>query len=261
MLINMKCGSTWGEMANGGGVSTADTNIKRKIQLLGQIGVPVILTWHHEPENDSCGETPFYGTPDEYRKAYRHFASHVRANGGGKVATGLILMGWTFDLSNTTVFTTCTGVTASNGPLRNPENWWPGDDAVDWVLADPYAEGSGVTFSNIVTGFVNWSNRPCPANHPTTDYNCTAARASKPLGLAEYSVNGEHSVTYRASWLDDHKLKMRNYLKLKLYAFWSDQSNSTALPWWADYPTTDPDRQVLKAFTRLSNDSWFTPGF
>lgn len=256
LLVNMKCGTSWSTLANGGGASSIDVSMNRKIQLLSQLGVPVILTWHHEPENDSCGQTTPYGTPDDYRKAYRQFADNVRANGAGKVATGWIMMGYTFDLDSNSLFTSCTGLTANSGPMRNPENWWPGDDAVDWILADPYAQ-SGKTFSALVNPFVNWSNAACPTSgHPTTDWNCTPDRANKPLGLAEYSTTGEETIAYRESWIDDHKVKMQNYPDIKLYAWWSDQVSTANTPWWADYPATDTNRTVLKSFTRLSLDSW-----
>lgn len=255
LMINMKCG-TWSEIANGNGTTVHDNNLRRKAELLGQIGIPVILTWHHEPENDSCGVDNSQ-TPDHYRKAYRQFATDVRSVGATNIATGWILMGWTFDLDNNTVFTTCSGVGTGNGPLRNPENWWPGDDAVDWIMNDPYAD-SGKTFTELVENFVAWSNAPCPASgHPTVDWNCTNARASKPLGLAEYSVTGLETAAYRANWMDDQATKMASFPEIKAYAWWSDQTAGTGTtPWWVDYPTTDANRTTLKAFARLTNTPW-----
>lgn len=81
---------------------------------------PVTLIWQHEPDNPDKAIDP-----GNYRAGAARFAQVVKATARPEqnVQVGWCVMGWTF-------------VPASG---RDPDDWYPGDDAVDIVCPDPYS--------------------------------------------------------------------------------------------------------------------------
>ena len=249
LMVNMTCGN-WTVLA--GGDANAIANIKARTTELIALNIPVILSFHHEPENDSCSSVgTYFGSPEDYRAAYRTFSATVRttttATHTNNIAMGWILMGFTFDKAGTTLWNgSCSGHTTSDSMIRNPDNWYPGDDAVDWLLADAY-DGNGTrNFDQEIANFVTWTNS-CTAVKPTSNYSCTANRATKPIGLAETSVQG--TVDHRAAFFDDMALSLPKYPKFRAYAFWSSSAAAgfNGILDRAD----DPTHASLKAFARL----------
>lgn len=126
----------------------------------------IMLTVHHEPENDvsggaeGCANRTGYigrvGTPAEYRTMWRTVRERFDARGVDNVVWVMNYMGYSrwdcmFD------------------------DLWPGNDLVDWVMWDPYNESRD--FNNLVRHVYNYMT---DNSSPTHDY------LSKPWGLAEW---------------------------------------------------------------------------
>lgn len=263
LFINFKCGN-WADLGSSNGSSAADAQVKRIAKLIAELPVPVIVSYDAEPEDNSCDPPSGHdssGTPDDYRAGFRRFVANMREQqvsmGVNRISFAFVMMGVTYDINSSKVFNgSCDGEVrnSSTGSMRNPENWWPGDDVVDWIGTDPYDFVGTTSFDKLVEGTLAFSSRACPAAHPTINYNCTSKRQTLPVLMAEYATCSQNA-TYRGSWLDNHKAKLSTYPKIKGYAYWSETYN---YPCWVDYPFDDPNRSSIKAFARLSSDSYLT---
>lgn len=260
LFINFKCGN-WGDLT---GNSAADARVKRIAGLLANLPVPVIVSYDAEPEDNSCDPPSGHGssgTPDDFRAGFRQFVADMRqqeiAMGKNRISFAFVMMGETYRINSTHVFNgSCAGEVrnSATGSMRNAENWWPGDDVVDWIGTDPYDFGGTITFDTLMNWTYSFANRDCPAAHPTSNYNCTAERKSLPIISSEYATCAE-AAAYRGTWFDNHKAKLRSYPRVKAYAYWSEAYD---YPCWVDYPFNDASKTSLKAFARLSSDSWLT---
>lgn len=262
LMLSTKCGP-WTDLASGGGNAAADQDVRRLVDAVVKLPVPVILIFHHEPENDACREGSASGTPDDYRRAFRQFAADVRAEEAkdrtARISLGWVLMGGTFDAATRgdhAVFTGCGSFrangTATDNPLRNPDNWYAGDDVVDWIGADVYTHGTQTALSAAVHPFVSWATGSCPAQHPVRDWSCTPSRSHKPLALAEFGpgLGGPPSQQQKAAWLDQLRIDIvsgrTDLAKIKAFAYWSSGGQDVI-----DMPP-DPAHPALLAYTRLS---------
>ncbi len=107
----------WRDVASG----AADAILDARARDAAVWGGRVLLSFHHEPENDV--DTPSmnrYGTPSEYAAAWRRVVERFRLAGADNVQFIWVLMGHTF------------------GDPRKAESFYPGDAYVDYVGADRY---------------------------------------------------------------------------------------------------------------------------
>ena len=265
LLLSTRCGP-WQELAKGRGHAAADTYLRQDVALLERLPVPVIFVFHHEPEDEACGAAQALGTPDEFRRAFRQFATDVRTadaqDGRASISTGWILMNATFGAGargDHLPFTGCTARTTDqvtgDDPLRNPENWYPGDDAVDWVGADVYTHGTDKSLRNAVRPFTRWASAPCPAVHPARDWICTPARARRPLMLGEFgpglAKTAPPTQAQKAAWLnqlraDLHNPAVREFDRIRAFAYWSSGAQNVI-----DMPA-DPAHPALRAYAMLT---------
>lgn len=250
--IIMKCGS-WPTLGNGGGNTNQDTNIKHKVDLLTKVGTPILLSFEGEPENNACSNGGGQ-TPNDYRAASRQFTADVR-NEENKVGIHNMSIAWITmsSYSNNKLFTNCTEAeqTGAN-QLRTATNWYPGDDAVDWIVPDLYVRGTD--FASSVDKFYAWASS-CPTIHPTSNYNCTAAtHLNKPLGISETGITTSLSIAQRVAIIDELRTSfVSQYPRLKEYAYWSS-GVSGGDSYMIDYPNSDASHTVLKAFARAELD-------
>ena len=245
--IMMSCGA-WGTLGAGGGNTTQDAAIKSKVDLISNLGVPVLLSFHHEPEDDAC-YTGKNGNPDEYRAASRQFSADVR-NEEAKVGRKTISIGWTLmnhSFKGSTLFTSCSDPNFT-AALATAANWYPGDDAIDWINPDAYVRGSN-TLAGTFKDMYAWAGS-CPAVHPSTNYNCTPAKFAKPMGISETGVSAAQSLAGRVAIMDEWRTTLTtSFPRIKHVAWWSSlgpvQDNTI------DLPVSDTTHSVLKAFARL----------
>ena len=102
---------TWPQIAAG----QADSIIDARARAAAAYGGPILLAFHHEPEND----TRTYGTPADYVAAWKHVVDRFRAAGATNVQFVLILEAMTFQHGTA-------------------DQWYPGRSYVDYVGADGY---------------------------------------------------------------------------------------------------------------------------
>ena len=142
---------SWASIANG----SRDSDITRQATQLRDIGRPVMLAFHHEA-NLASG----YGTPADFRAAFRHYVSVMRAHGTTNVSFVLIL-----------------------SPHTTYSDWYPGSAYVDWVGTDAYNFGvctptrpAWHSLQYIAQPFYDW-----------------ASTTGKPVVLAEWGVPNDPS--------------------------------------------------------------------
>ena len=265
LILSTRCGP-WKNLANGGGKAPEDGYLREDARLIEAFPVPVIFVLHHEPEDEACDARTGMGTPDDFRRAYRQFATDVRSeaakDGRSTISTGWILMNATFLTGahgDHLPFTGCNASTAKNtstdNPLRNPENWYPGDDAVDWIGSDVYTHGTDKPLRNAVKPFVRWASAPCPTVHPARDWTCTPARSRRPLLLGEFgpglALKKTPTQAQKAAWFDQLRADLNSpavheFDRIKAFAYWSSGEQNVI-----DMPP-DPAHPALRAYARLA---------
>jgi hypothetical protein len=165
LLINWKPSLTrsWAEIAKG----AADRRIDRLADHIRRtFPARFFLTVHHEPEND-VRERPRSGwTAEDYAAMYRHVVTRLRERGVTNAVTVMTYMG---------------------APNWASKHWfgrlYPGDDVVDWLGIDPYADRRVHDFADLVDktrrdhpgwpGFYRWMQSRFPG---------------KPIMLAEWGA-------------------------------------------------------------------------
>lgn len=166
----------------------------------------VMLTLHHEPENDVTGGAEGctfysgdYGTPAEYRAMWRNVHDRFDAKGVTNVVWVMNYMGF--------VEWDCM-----------VDDLWPGNELVDWVMWDPYSET--VPWADTVSRFYGYLEAN---SSPERDY------LSKPWGLGEWSVWRNATRTFTYQYLADARASVASgaFPRLKLYSVFD---NAVATP-------------------------------
>jgi hypothetical protein len=177
------------------------------------LGVPVYLTLHHEADIAQG-----WGTPAEFRAAWRHYVEVFRAEGADNVAWVLVLTSWDY--------------TQHRG-----DAFYPGADVVDWIAADPYnffqRDGRWQTLPSVARDFYDWGSR-----------------TGKPLMLAEWgSTEDPHTPGRKAAWFDEAATTLAGWPNIRAAVYFN---NLHDYDWRID---TSPS--ALDAFRRLANSAHF----
>ncbi|MDP8910951.1 MAG: Ig-like domain-containing protein [Actinomycetota bacterium] len=197
-----------------------DAAIRARADALKAFGHKVMLIFHHEPEDDLNRN----GTGAEYRAAWRRVVTLFRERGATNVVWVWNIMAWTFNPS---------------GPV--PEDYYPGDDVVDWVAADgynwygnPMNPGPWREFSEIFYHFNAWVNAK-----------------GKPAMVAEVG-SGEDTTTpdpqRKARWFANAAATIKTWPLLKGIIYFN------ALGWYFDSSTAS-----LAAYKTVGLDPYFNP--
>ncbi len=169
LYLNWRPTLTWADA--GGSNEAINASIDAMAQSIHNLGsTKIFLTIHHEPENSVSGTpagctspgTGTAGTTDDYRAMWRNVRARFDAVGVSNVV-------WVMNYM-------------SYAPYRcMDDDLWPGNDLVDWVAFDNYANGTQPNFVTNVGSMYNFLNSSSNADH---DY------ASKPYALAEWGIRG-----------------------------------------------------------------------
>jgi hypothetical protein len=195
-----------------------DARIRARADALKAFGHKVMFIFHHEPED----EGPTHGTPAEYKAAYRRVVSIFRQRGATNVIFVWNMMSWTFN---------------PGGAV--PENWYPGDDVVDWVAADGYNwyendfnPGPWREFSEIFYHFRLW-----------------AKAKGKPAMVAEVG-SGEDpaNATRKAKWFANALTTIKSWPEIKAFIYFN------SLGWHFDATTASTN-----AYRTVARDPYFNP--
>lgn len=203
---------SWASIARG----DHDARIVAQARAVRSLGVPVALSFQHEPEF-----ADEYGSPADYRAAWRHYVDVFRAQGARDVL-------WTWIVTPT--------VFLDNPPTADDDVLYPGDDVVDWIGLDAY----------------NWNG--CMANGQNTwrpmariaeRFRAFGAAHGKPLMLAEWgSVEDPADPGRKAAWIRESMSTVMAWPEMKAILYFDHHGNC---PWWVD---SSP--QSLKAFTEIA---------
>lgn len=197
LLINWKpsLDHTWAQIARG----ALDRRIDR---LAGHIRAAFperfFLTVHHEPEDDVRDDPGSGMTAADYAAMFRHVVLRLRQGGVRNAVTVMTYMG------------------APNWSARSWfERLYPGDDVVDWVAMDPYADDRVQTFGGLVNktrrefaawpGFYRWARSRLPG---------------KPLMVAEWGVfERRDRPGFKEAFFASVRREMRNYPQIKALVY------------------------------------------
>lgn len=194
-------GSTvsWASIARG----EHDAEIAAQAAGVASLVEPVFLVLHHEPD-----QATGFGSPAEYRAAWRHYVEVVRAAGVTNVA-------WTWVVTP--------GSFGSAPSTAGADAFYPGDDVVDWLALDPY----------------NWygcaPSKP-PAWRPLADvagpFRRWAQGHGKPLMLAEWgSVEDPADPGRKARWYSEALATLATWPEVKAVSIFHQHGTCA---WWVD---------------------------
>jgi hypothetical protein len=215
--ISMKPSARWSAIANG----SVDADIRAQANAFKTFGHPVLLSLHHEPEND-----PSYGTPGDYIAAWRHYVSVFRSQGATNVSFAWIMMAYSF---------------SGNG--AKAAQFYPGDDVIDWIAADGYnwagcrPNDKWISFATVFTGFRNW-----------------AAPHNKPLFIAEVGTEEQAGNPMgKSQWIRDMLSTSKGWPQLKAISWFNTLMGSNC-----DWPV-DSSTNSLNAWKAAAADPYTSP--
>ncbi|MDX6533510.1 MAG: hypothetical protein QOF68_1254 [Gaiellales bacterium] len=205
----------WSTIATGG----VDRTIDRAAAELRRLKTPVMLAFHHEPENDA-GK---YGTARQFRFAFRHIVKRFKARRATNVVFVCILEGFTYD-----------------GGHGGAKAWFP-ERYADWAGADAYNWAPGRrgfswrSFEEAFSGFYAWGSK-----------------RRVPLMAAEFGTQerpGDPNA--KAAWLNAARATIRSWPRLKAVVYFNSDKKYR---WWID-----TSKRSLAAFRALAQDTHFRP--
>ena len=229
----------WADIASG----SEDTRLQAIATNLKNFGKPMLVAFHHEPEDNVCPNntasgcdfSKYYGTTTDYVNAWRRFKQVLTNSGVTNVDYTFISMGYWATQAN---------------DYRNEKNMYPGDDVIEWIASDPYnyiTNGQAFTASkwaSLKSKMQSWYN--------------WASTKNKPLLLAEYgSLEDPTNTNHRSQWMD----QARSDIKSSFPAL-------KALLYFDSYPSREPgndwrlftvNQTSLTAYKNWGLDSYYNP--
>ncbi|MER7210998.1 hypothetical protein ABZ470_24225 [Streptosporangium sp. NPDC020072] len=226
LLVNWKpsLDHTWAQIAKG----AIDSRIDRlAAHITGSFPERFFLTVHHEPEND-VRQRPGSGmTAEDYAAMFRHVVLRLRGDGVRNAVTVMTYMG---------------------APNWGASPWfdrlYPGDDVVDWVAMDPYADERVRNFGDLVDrtreGFARW---------PGAYRWMNAHLPGKPVMLAEWGVfERPGDPAFKERFFAGARRQVRDYPRIKALVYF----DSPHAPRGDTRFDTTPG--ALQAFSGLAHD-------
>ncbi|MFD1940443.1 MULTISPECIES: glycoside hydrolase family 26 protein [Nonomuraea] len=226
LLINWKPSfdTTWAAIADG----ALDRRIDRLAEHIRQtFPERFFLTVHHEPEDDVRANPGSGMTAPDYAAMFRHVVQRLREKGVKNAITVMTYMG---------------------APNWASQPWfeqlYPGDDVVDWVAMDPYADAMVRDFDGLVNktrkdyarwpGFYRWMQWRFPG---------------KPIMIAEWGV---FSSDRKRAFFESTRAQVTRYPQIKALVYF----DSPRAPRGDTRFDTDPG--AARAFTTLATDPHFS---
>jgi hypothetical protein len=229
LLVNWKPSleHTWAQIADG----AIDRRIDRLADHIRRtFPERFFLTVHHEPENDVVPARGSGMQAADYAAMYRHVVLRLRERGVRNAVTVMTYMG---------------------APNWSAKPWfgqlYPGDDVVDWVAMDPYADGRVHDFDGLVNkvrpdfprwpGFYRWTQLHFPG---------------KPVMVAEWGVferAGDRA--FKRTFFESVQARMRAYPQIKALVYF----DSPRAP--RGDTRFDAEPAAGRAFTELARDPHF----
>ncbi len=204
---------SWASIASG----AQDSAIAAQAAAVAALGAPLFLTLQHEPDYASG-----FGTPQEYRAAWRHYVGLFRDRGVTNVV-------WTWIVTPTPF---------SAGASPDADALYPGDDVVDWMGLDVYN-----WFGCSSNGQGSWSSVATMAK----GFRAFGQVHGKPLMVAEWgSVEDPADPDRKAAWLTDSMATWTSWPQVKAVLYFHQHGTCS---WYADSSPA-----ALAAFSAIAAD-------
>ncbi|MEO3872507.1 hypothetical protein ABGB18_27155 [Nonomuraea sp. B12E4] len=229
LMINWKPSfeHTWAEIADG----ALDARITRLAgHLRRTFPERFFLTVHHEPENDVDDSAGSGMRATDYAAMFRHVVLRLREEGVKNAVMVMTYMG------------------APNWAAKRWfEDLYPGDDVVDWVAMDPYADDRVRDFDGLVNkrrkeypdwpGFYRWMQARFPG---------------KPVMVAEWGVFGRaEDPAFKRAFFESVRRQIKRYPQIKALLYF----DSPQAP--RGDTSFDTGSGAGRAFTELARDPYF----
>ena len=207
----------WRDIANG----AYDGAITTRADAVKALNVPVMVVFHHEPEDDLSVS----GTAADFAAAWRRVVTVFRNRGATNAVWVWNMMAYSFN------------------PTRAPAlaDYYPGDSYVDWIAADgynwhgnTYNPGPWRSFAQIFGDFYNWGK----------------ARG-KPLMVAEWGSLEDTTTPdpqRKANWFRETAATVKTWPAMKALVYFN------AMGWYYD-----SSAQARESFRAMAIDPYFNP--
>jgi hypothetical protein len=201
---------------------TEDDLIRQRAREVKALPTEVLLRWRWEMDRPNL--TGEVHSPRDFIRAWNHIRSIFDEEKVDNAAWVWCPLAWGFDSGRA-------------------QDYYPGDDKVDWLCADVYPEnpwhkGSYEAFSALAQSFLSWS-----ARHP------------KPIVIAEYGVAESYGAR-RAEWLADAAATAKAHPQVKAMVYYSE--TDAGAPAYYRF-ALDGDARATAALAAMGRDPWFRP--
>ena len=206
----------WSTIANG----RYDAWIRRQATELRQVGAPVLLNFHHEPENDVGSRGS--GSPADYRAAWRRIVTLFRQEGATNVRFAMVLMSGSYHEKNS---------------RKDADSYYPGSQYVDYI-------GSNY--------FNGWPAKPGAENRSFREglapFYRWGTSKGKPLVIGTFGAQ-EHpdQPEHRSRWLQEAADTLEEWPAVRLACYFN---SSERYP----YALSGPG---LQKFREIANQRYF----
>jgi hypothetical protein len=192
-----------------------DELIIARARAVADLGSPVLLRWFWEMDGNRNAELA--RSPEDFVAAWIRIRSIFREHGARAE------------------FVWCPNASAFDDGTA--EQWYPGDDEVDWICADGF---------NWAPGQPNQDYQPL--GEIFRSFHDWAAGRGKPLMIGETGVQ-ERDPSEKAEWFSDALASLQMELpEVRAFVYFDSGSR---FPWWVDSSASS-----LEAFRALANDPY-----
>lgn len=191
-----------------------DAVIRAKAREVLAFRKPILLRWRWEMDRPNLRASIW--SPADYVAAWKHireiFAQERVTNAG-----------WVW----------CPHADGFLDPSRHAADFYPGDDQVDWLCADVYANDPATSFADVATPFLDW-----------------AAGHAKPIVIGEFGV--QHGA--KAAWLSNAFAFIQARPQIRAAVYFDGFGSGNGL----DH-RIESSPPALTAFHTASDIPYFTP--
>lgn len=193
-----------------------DDEIRAHARQARDLDVPVLLRLRWEMDRPNL--LAEVGSPEEYVAAWRHTRALFTAEGADNVS-------WVW----------CP--TEEGFATGRAQDFYPGDDQVDWTCVDAYAGSELTPLGDLLEPFLRW-----------------AAARPHPIMIGEYGVSRAWTAAQRAAWLRDAATVFRRNTQIKAVLYFeSNPDHRTPAGEFA----LRPDPAPLAAFREAARHPHF----
>ena len=186
------------------------------------LGQPVLLIYHDEAQNDTG-----FGSAAEFVAAWRRVVTSFRDAGADNAV-------WVWSLS-------------SGGYPSQADDWYPGDDVVDWIGSSGFNWYNGDpsspwrTFSSVFSSFREWSQ---PKGKPLIIVS---------MASAENPTVDDSAPRSKATWIREMDDSVRDWPALQAVVWFQGTDSGQPYHDWR----VDSSPAALDAFRQLAADPHF----